>query len=58
VGEIRLDLPPGDYRVACFDPQTGVYSPWARMMGGPAASVEAPEFVHDLVVRIKRASNE
>jgi hypothetical protein len=56
-GEISLDLSPGDYRVACFDPQTGVYSPWVRMQGGPAACVEAPEFVHDIVLRIRRVSD-
>jgi hypothetical protein len=55
-GKITLDLPPGEYRVACFDPQTGVYSPWIRMQGGPAAGVEVPEFRHDIVVRIKRSS--
>ena len=51
-GDIRLDLPPGPYRFACFSPVTGQYSPWLPMAGGPDTPFTVPEFVHDIAVRI------
>ena len=55
-GHVRLSLPAGDYAAAYFDPKTGVYSPSIPLRGNPAGGrLALPEFVHDLVVRIKRA---
>jgi Cellulase (glycosyl hydrolase family 5) len=53
-GIIVVNLPPGDYQVACYDPQTGVYSPSIPLAGGPNATVHLPEFRHDIAVRIRR----
>ena len=52
-GFIVMSLPPGNYRVSCYDPQTGLYSPSIRLAGGPYATVDLPEFRHDIVVRIR-----
>lgn len=51
-GDILLDLPPGSYRIACFAPVTGQYSPWLPMEGGPDTTFTVPEFVHDIVARL------
>jgi len=54
-GSVRLHLPAGAYRAACYDPQTGLYSPGIRVESGPdGVSLPLPEFVHDLVVRLVR----
>lgn len=54
-GELVVALPAGAYLAACFDPQTGLYSPAIPLTGGVDAHLILPRFVHDLVVRIKRA---
>jgi hypothetical protein len=55
-GQVRLKLPEGHYQAACFDPQTGQYSPAVRVRAGAEGAVLAvPEFVHDLVIRVRRA---
>jgi hypothetical protein len=56
-GEIALNLPDGAYRVACFDPQVGLYSPALKVRGGPDTRLEVPPFVHDLLVRVTRVSS-
>lgn len=54
-GSITLNLPEGHYQVACFDPKTGVYSPALQLRGnGSSLRLTAPEFIHDLVMRIRR----
>jgi hypothetical protein len=50
-GEVVLALPQGAWRVACYDPQTGLYSPALRVQGGPDVHLDLPDFRHDLVVR-------
>jgi hypothetical protein len=55
-GQVRLKLPEGEYQAACFDPQTGQYSPAVSLRAGAeGVALALPEFVHDLVVRVKRA---
>jgi hypothetical protein len=54
-GEVVLDLPPGEYRMACYSPVTGLYSPWLPLTGGSDLRVGLPVFQHDIVVRIARA---
>jgi hypothetical protein len=53
-GIIVVNLPPGDYTAACYDPQTGLYSPSILLTGGPSVTIHLPEFRHDLAVRIRR----
>ena len=53
-GHITLSLPPGDYRAACFDPQTGQYSLAIQVQGGSDVRLDVPSFVHDIVIRIRR----
>lgn len=55
-GQVILALPPGRYQAACFNPQTGQYSPVVALEAGPAGlRVDLPSFHHDLVVRLKPA---
>jgi len=54
-GDVVLDLPPGEYRAACYSPVAGLYSPALDLSGGPGAQLHLPAFQHDLVVRIRRA---
>ncbi len=53
-GRTSLDLPDGPYRVACFDPKTGLYSPAMEIQGGRSVSLNILPFIHDVVVRITR----
>jgi hypothetical protein len=54
-GRLRLTVAPGAYAVAYLDPQTGVYSPAARLEAtGDELSIELPAFTADLAVRLKR----
>ena len=53
-GTLVLNLPPGDYRMSCYSPTTGHYSPAAHLQGGPAMPIELPAFTHDLAVRVQR----
>ncbi len=52
-GSIALEVPPGPYRLACYSPATGQYSPVLRMSGG-MLSFDVPAFLHDLVIRVTR----
>jgi hypothetical protein len=56
--EIRFDLPKGSFGVSCYSPVSGVYSPVLEIEGGTDRTLELPEFNHDLVVRIRRKSDE
>jgi hypothetical protein len=49
-----LDLPEGEYKCKLFSPLSGMYSPEIPLQGGTNTSVEIPEFVHDVVVRITK----
>lgn len=53
LGELRFDLPPGNFEVLCFSPVDGVYSPVVWVDGGKQQRVDVPAFQHDLVVRIR-----
>lgn len=53
-GEIAFDLPVGSYRLACYSPMTGLYSPELAVTGGENQCYTLPEFQHDIVVRIRR----
>jgi hypothetical protein len=53
-GKLYLNLEPGTYRVSCFSPETGLWSPAITLAGGQAAEQELPTFTHDLVVRVTR----
>jgi hypothetical protein len=57
-GELDLDLPAAEYRVAAYDPKTGVCSPYTTFQGGPGVTLEVPAFAHDLVIRIKKAHKD
>jgi len=52
-GTVSLTLPAGTWQMACYSPETGMYSPWLTMAGGNV-SVQTPVFRHDLVLRFKR----
>lgn len=54
-GELTLNLPAGRYQVACYAPETGLYSPGMWVEGGGAVTLALPEFRHDLAVRLRRA---
>ena len=53
-GAITLTLPPGEFRLCCYSPVTGLYSPALRIEGGDNRRFDLPEFQHDLVVRLTR----
>ena len=53
-GTLHLDLPAGDYEVACYSPATGAYSLWLPLQGGPDTELTLPEFSHDIVVRVRK----
>jgi hypothetical protein len=56
-GRLRLTLPPGNFQLRFFDPQTGVYAPATPLSAGPApVTIDVPSFTHDLVIRITRAN--
>jgi len=55
-GEVVVDLPGGSYEVAAYSPQTGLYSPSMPIQGGANTRVRLPSFVHDVVLRIRKAS--
>ncbi len=57
-GELSLDLPAAEYRVAAYDPKTGVYSPYTRFQGGRGVRLEVPAFTHDLLIRIEKAHRD
>lgn len=49
-GELELALPAGAWRVACYDPKTGVESPAIAMTSDGALRMTLPEFAEDIVV--------
>ena len=53
-GEVKLDLPEGLYNVACYSPETDLYSPLMKLTGGSGVRFGIPEFQHDVVIRIRR----
>ena len=53
-GEIMFDLPTGRHEVACYLPESGAYSVWWPLDGGPRTRLKLPDFRHDIVVRIRR----
>lgn len=53
-GDIALSLPEGSYRVSCYSPVTGLYSPAIGVEGGGTVALDLPEFRHDIVVRMER----
>ncbi len=55
-GEIVLDLPRCSFDVWVHSPATGLDSPAVSVDGQTATRICLPEFRHDLVVRIRRAS--
>lgn len=55
-GTLVLNLPAIVYRVTCFDPKTGLYSPGITVQGGAQTRLALPSFVHDLVIRLTRTS--
>jgi len=55
-GEIAFALPKGSYRVSCYSPVTGLYSPGIGIAGGSNVAFSLPEFRHDIVVRIVRSA--
>ena len=54
-GAIRLDLPEGEWLMACYSPVTGQSSPAVGISGGAGTRMELPVFEHDIVVRFSRA---
>ncbi|SDY01182.1 cellulase family glycosylhydrolase [Paenibacillus sp. CF384] len=50
--ELIVNLPDGNYRVRCFDPATGLYSPSIRISGAAGTVIRLPDFQHDLTIRI------
>jgi hypothetical protein len=53
-GALTVDLPGGNFEVACYLPTTGAYSVWMPLAGGPGTRLQLPEFRHDLVVRVRK----
>ena len=54
-GDIAFDLPEGSYKMSCFSPVTGVYSPWIPVPFGKPIRVSVPAFQHDIVIRVTRS---
>jgi hypothetical protein len=55
VGEIAFELPDGKWKVACYSPVTGMYSPGVEVEGGKEVRMSLPEFVGDIAVRVTKA---
>lgn len=56
-GRLTLALPAGTYDAMLFDPKIGLYSPAITLPSdGLPLRIALPAFVHDLVIRIRRAS--
>ena len=55
-GDIVLDLPQGTYKTSCFSPTTGLYSPAVVIQGGSGTRVILPEFIHDIVIQIRKVN--
>lgn len=53
-GDIVMDLPKGTYRLCCYSPVTGVYSPALTIQGGPDFRCSLPDFEADIVIRITK----
>ncbi len=53
-GSIHLDLPAGDYSMCWYSPMSGVESRATTLEGSSRAVFQLPEFIHDLVVRVRR----
>ena len=51
---ITLDLPPGEFKLSCYSPVTGLYSLATRVVGGKNLRFDLPEFQNDIVVRITK----
>jgi hypothetical protein len=54
-GRIAVNLPEGSYRIRCYDPATGLYSPAISARCGSHTHIDLPRFTHDIVLRITRA---
>ena len=54
-GKIAFDLPEGSYKMACFSPMAGMYSPWMLIQFEKPIRVSVPEIQHDIVIRVKRS---
>lgn len=54
-GSINFDLPAGAYKLSCYSPVTGLYSPAISIAGGKNLRFDLPEFQHDIVIRITSA---
>ena len=55
-GNVRFELPEGEFWTAVYSPVTGLFSPWIALRGG-AVEFPVPCFKHDTVVRIVRERN-
>lgn len=53
-GSLELSVPDGEYRVDCYSPAAGVYSPSVVLRASGGLSITLPEFVADIAVRIRR----
>jgi hypothetical protein len=54
-GYLVLNLPAGPYAAACFDPQTGQYSPAVAVEANASGlRLAVPTFTHDLVIHLRR----
>ncbi len=54
MGTLHLNLPEGDYQMACYSPASGAYSPWLPLAGGTDTPIQLPAFTHDCVVRVRK----
>jgi hypothetical protein len=53
-GRLSIDLPPGEFKVSCYSPNDGVYSPAIGLDGGENRTVDVPAFQHDIVIRVRQ----
>jgi hypothetical protein len=54
-GDLIVQLPEGSYTVVVYDPKQDQFSPALPLRGGAETHIHLLPFVHDLVVRIRRA---
>jgi hypothetical protein len=55
-GNIRFDLPAGEYEIRSYAPETGLYSPAITISGAKNLQYSIPECKGDVVVRITRVN--
>lgn len=53
LSHVSLKLPPGEYDVSLYSPNSGEYSPAIRVTGGAKYAMKLPDLKQDIVIRAR-----